>query len=468
MGSEYMDRLAMMLAQRDPQGVGRPGAGRIADALMSRERSIPQSLPSPGVLADPEPFVSQEYFGGHDDGLRATPYTADIPDVPSRGEQRAAVMPHDPAMMDAEMDAMRGYKQSALRQRLEDERAQKVDAMRGQYGDFASEFPNELFPALDGLPIDDQGAAAMLGQMSPEDRESFYLYATQVLRDSGGSMTQPIGQLLQEWQGMTPDRRGMAVTGAKDWLGRPSEGAGRQDKQAVVRAIDTDEGRAIGVPRSGSGEVIVEDPNSPVGMRVEVMPGSEAERDLQERQRLEQAQERQMSIYSNSFFGNLDRARDMLESTWATTGGIGALLDDVPGTSAHDLQQLLVPLRSGIAFDRLQAMRDASPTGGALGAISAPELDLLRNSIASLEQSQRGEQLQQNLKMVEDAYNRIIHGDPPEDVSMAQWRDFHRQNRYAVRDGRQIQTEIAIGQAAGALQPTHRFNPQTGQIEAIQ
>jgi hypothetical protein len=51
---------------------------------------------------------------------------------------------------------------------------------------------------------------------------------------------------------------------------------------------------------------------------------------------------------------------------------------------AVDTEQKLATLQSAIAFDQLQKMREASPTGGALGAVSERELMLLQNSVGAL------------------------------------------------------------------------------------
>ena len=55
-------------------------------------------------------------------------------------------------------------------------------------------------------------------------------------------------------------------------------------------------------------------------------------------------------------------------------------------------------------------MRDASPTGGALGQVSERELALLQNSVAALEQSQSKEQFVRNLNIVREKYLDTIHG----------------------------------------------------------
>jgi hypothetical protein len=106
---------------------------------------------------------------------------------------------------------------------------------------------------------------------------------------------------------------------------------------------------------------------------------------------------------------DLDRALGLVDEGW-TTGLAGGALSRVPGTAAHDLNQVLQSVRANIGFDRLQAMREASPTGGALGAISEREMDLLQSVAGSVETSQSAEQLRRNLLRLQDTYNSVVHG----------------------------------------------------------
>ena len=55
-------------------------------------------------------------------------------------------------------------------------------------------------------------------------------------------------------------------------------------------------------------------------------------------------------------------------------------------------------------------MREASPTGGALGQVSTFELQNLMAVFGSLEQSQSNEELQYNLRRLQQVYNDIVHG----------------------------------------------------------
>jgi len=94
-----------------------------------------------------------------------------------------------------------------------------------------------------------------------------------------------------------------------------------------------------------------------------------------------------------------------------TTAGIGGyLLQDLPETAANDVKQLISTLKANSAFDRLQQMRAESPTGGALGAVSAPELKLLEDAKGSLAQSQSPQQLIYNIKRLKNIYLDTVHG----------------------------------------------------------
>lgn len=108
---------------------------------------------------------------------------------------------------------------------------------------------------------------------------------------------------------------------------------------------------------------------------------------------------------------DVDRAVNAIENNPAlTTGIIGNWSRGISGTPANKVQNLLQTIRANSAFDRLQQMREASPTGGALGAVSDSELGLLQNAIGSLEQSNDSEDLTYNLRRVQGIYEDIIYG----------------------------------------------------------
>jgi hypothetical protein len=76
----------------------------------------------------------------------------------------------------------------------------------------------------------------------------------------------------------------------------------------------------------------------------------------------------------------------------------------VPGTPAFDVQQRIAPIVANIGFDRLDQMRQESPSGGALGQVAVQELKYLQSVKGSLEQGQTAGQLLGNLQTIKKFY----------------------------------------------------------------
>ena len=88
-----------------------------------------------------------------------------------------------------------------------------------------------------------------------------------------------------------------------------------------------------------------------------------------------------------------------------------------PNTDARALAGKVSTLKSNLSFDRLQKMRDASKTGGALGNVSNIELDLLGSNVAALDPASKDFATQ--LEKVEESYERfkatLLGKTPPGD-----------------------------------------------------
>lgn len=90
-----------------------------------------------------------------------------------------------------------------------------------------------------------------------------------------------------------------------------------------------------------------------------------------------------------------------------TVGPGGAILSKLPGTDATDFEADLDFLRANISFGQLQAMRDASKTGGALGQVAIRELELLESSLGALSARQSPSNFLKNLDRIEGSINRF-------------------------------------------------------------
>lgn len=106
--------------------------------------------------------------------------------------------------------------------------------------------------------------------------------------------------------------------------------------------------------------------------------------------------------------GALSRADSVIEATkqaldkvgylTAGTGSIG--LRNIPGTDAYNLIKKVDEIKANIGFQELQAMREASPTGGALGQVAVQELNMLQSVLGSLDTGQSPDQLTSALNKV--------------------------------------------------------------------
>ena len=98
-----------------------------------------------------------------------------------------------------------------------------------------------------------------------------------------------------------------------------------------------------------------------------------------------------------------------------TTAGLAGGLN-IPGTQGRNLEEALKTIKANLGFDRLQQMRDASKTGGALGQVAVKELEALQASIASLDRGQSPEVLKRNLEDIKFYYSRwskAVRGEDP-------------------------------------------------------
>ena len=105
----------------------------------------------------------------------------------------------------------------------------------------------------------------------------------------------------------------------------------------------------------------------------------------------------------------VDDLRSAIQENPALTTGLGArLLSGLPGSAALDAEAMAQTIRANVGFDTLQAMREASPTGGALGQVSVQELTDLQATIGSLRLEQGIDRIMVTLDNIERQYQAII------------------------------------------------------------
>lgn len=168
----------------------------------------------------------------------------------------------------------------------------------------------------------------------------------------------------------------------------------------------------------------------------------------------------QQTVSNDVVLRDIARAREL-----APRGaGLSSAMSWLPGTDAANLDALVDTIGANIGFDRLQQMRDASPTGGALGAVTENELRLLQAVLASLRTSQSDEQFIENLNNLERTYTASM-----ERIRQAYYEDFGEEPPgfdTGVGGGDGSVAGSIAGAAGAPSQPRRRrWNSQAGSWE---
>ena len=150
-----------------------------------------------------------------------------------------------------------------------------------------------------------------------------------------------------------------------------------------------------------------DDAGRPTGMRP--IPGGPAAQEAEQAEAGAAATAENQTITADIVLDEINAIKGKVaDGGLPTTGFFGGLLSNIGGTDAGDISASLDTIKGNIAFDKLQAMKDASPTGGALGSVTENELRLLQSTLGSLEQSQSSEQFLRNLTRLEAIYAEIM------------------------------------------------------------
>lgn len=163
-------------------------------------------------------------------------------------------------------------------------------------------------------------------------------------------------------------------------------------------------------------QVLIEDPSSPAGVRFVPIPGGKAAAEAEAAEARTQTAEQQRQQKESVVSGSIDYLTKMLDNDrlfdLPETGIVGNILGRLNANQeAVDFRNELATVQANIAFDRLQQMREASKTGGALGAVSERELDLLMNAYGNINQSTSPDRLKSNLLTIKRIMTKI-ENDP--------------------------------------------------------
>ena len=145
-------------------------------------------------------------------------------------------------------------------------------------------------------------------------------------------------------------------------------------------------------------------PLGPEGKALRSARGRELGKGEAERTLRLPAQARQLETFRADFGALTDRVELAKEQVSRWNTGPAAQYNPL----ATDLDATLETIRANAGFDKLQEMRDNSPTGGAVGQVSNIELRGLQSAWGNVQRSQSPGQLRDNLDAFQQRYEGML------------------------------------------------------------
>lgn len=468
-GNPIAQMLADIERRRQAMGMGGPMAGTpgqpapAAAPPMQPQAAAPQPGPQPGP-----PPVQMAQAGGDPFGAEAGP----VPGSDEHYLEQARQVIQSLGAQAAQMPGAALFDQLGMSDQVDDASLAEYDAMTPEerMQIIGEVMQNPFFQLQDALvpegyePFDagDQGNAAPM----PDLR----------MADASGSVSPEIVQMLAQMQGGgDPSRSGIvqALMGG--------DGKDRGRKQSTLRPLSTEEGRAVGTPGSNSGTAIVtdEDPSNPAGIRQVFIPS----------ELLDQQRARQQGLRDNSSRVLFTAADNALQAFDAGGGGmVGMATRYLPFTDSAELYRQVETMRSMARINNLQAMREASPTGGALGQVSDAEGRMLEAASGSLDPA--SPHFERDMLNYVRSVLGVVHGMEEGDrLFFSEYGDRTKAPRTLVEPPIRSmargsepsefdpspQDDTAMGEPPAQVEQAAvpgprrlRFNPATGQLEPVQ
>lgn len=216
------------------------------------------------------------------------------------------------------------------------------------------------------------------------------------------AQTQKVQQGIQNEDKLRAELQALGPNATEEQLMAVLQKYGSPDKViAALQASQNTQARLSQQRELAEGRLDLQ--RTALSMRGEGMSAREQDRAEKRQEKLDkQAASAKMQIASaDRVINEVQEANKMVSGL---TAGAGGLLSNIPLTGAKDLASKLTTIKANLGFDRLQQMRDASPTGGALGQVAVQELIALQSTIASLDQMQSPAQLKEALTKIENSY----------------------------------------------------------------
>jgi hypothetical protein len=289
--------------------------------------------------------------------------------------------------------------------------------------------PGQVRPALPASIASGFGLPAIDEARGLPQAETYDQVKGAILRAQQPSLTQQ--QLTALVMGNTPVENIVGAAGKPETVYR-TDAVGQQPAFAPNKEIVTNDG--FGQPpadmawaRNPDGSVKLDDRGVPTALPI---GGTKTALAVEAADESAAARQQNVDTKGGVVVQDINRAIDQISSNPMMTTGVGSQATSwIGGVPAQAVSSLLDTIRSNTGFDQLQQMREASPTGGALGPVSDTENKLLQSVLGSIDPKQPAPQLMDNLKRLKNIYLDVIHGPgngpPREKLSFpSQWDQY--------------------------------------------
>jgi hypothetical protein len=165
---------------------------------------------------------------------------------------------------------------------------------------------------------------------------------------------------------------------------------------------------------------------------IEPIPGSPAALEMEQALKSRETQGGRRETATDVITTAASEARNLIKNGTLATGSLGRLASNLTESDAAELRRQIDVLKSNATIENLTAMRQASPTGGALGSVTEKEGAMLAAASGAIDPDAGKEQVEKALDNYERTLLRVIHGPKVGDAIFDQSR----------QDPNEIQTDI--------------------------
>jgi len=202
---------------------------------------------------------------------------------------------------------------------------------------------------------------------------------------------------------------------------------------------------------AGEYQLKEQDPEFLLERQAEQRKLEEQEAKLQEAEEKKALRQDQQAMTNDIMTQDINRVLNIMEQTpYPATGTIQNMFSGISESAPGRISKMLDTIKANAAFDRLDQMRQSSPTGGAVGQLSDSERQALADTRGSLTVATSPQDLDYNLKRLYNLQMDYVHGKPEEIKRVAAEKGLNQEQinklsfRYPLQEAGRTAQRITI------------------------